>query len=163
VAVSLAAQTAAPERGQLDANPTVFAVLAAINAAGYDADVDSPNNNPLRAEIRRELAARNIPSLADLRYFYRQHKQGSATADLSQYISFALSVSDPPDFSLKGRSADIPPDVQPLEGLDRLLDRFYQEANIDDLWKRAQPAFDGAIERYHEPVSNAVLQVNGFL
>lgn len=31
------------------------------------------------------------------------------------------------------------------------------------MWKRAQPAFDQEIERYHEPVSEAVLQVNGFL
>ena len=30
--------------GQLDANPTLFAVLAAANAAGYDAEIDSPTN-----------------------------------------------------------------------------------------------------------------------
>ena len=44
---------AAPaQQGQLDASPTLFTVMAAINAAGYDADLDSPNNNPLRKAVR---------------------------------------------------------------------------------------------------------------
>lgn len=161
--LALAAQGATPERNQLDANPTLFAVMAAINAAGYSTDADSPNNSPLRQTIRKELAAKNIPCLSALQDFYRQHRQDDPTADLSQYISFALSVSGPPDFALKGRMVDAPPDAAALEGFGGLLARFYQEARIEEMWKRAQPAFDQEIERYHEPVSEAVLQVNGFL
>jgi tetratricopeptide (TPR) repeat protein len=56
-----------------------------------------------------------------------------------------------------------PPDVAALNGFAPLLAKFYSEANIEDLWNRSQPAFDQAIERYHEPVAEAVLQVNGFL
>jgi tetratricopeptide (TPR) repeat protein len=131
--------------------------------AGYDADIASPNNNPLRETIRKELAARQIPSLAALKDFCRQHRHNDTTADLSQYISFALSVNGPPDFEPKGRAADVPPDAQALDGFGPLLGRFYREANIEDLWNQSQPAFDQVIERYHEPVSEAVLQVNGFL
>ena len=47
--------------------------------------------------------------------------------------------------------------------MSRLLAAFYKEANIDDLWKRSQPAIDQYIARYHEPVTNAVLQVNGYM
>jgi tetratricopeptide (TPR) repeat protein len=158
-----AAQAAAPERGQLDASPTLFAVMAAINAAGYDADTASPNNSPLRETIRKELAAKNIPSLPALKNFYVEHRQSDATAGLSQYISFALSVDGPPAFALKGRTVDAPPDVAALEGFAPLLAKFYREAAIDDLWNRSQPAFEQTIERYHEPVAAAVLQVNGFL
>jgi len=158
-----AAQAATPERGALDASPTLFAVMAAINAAGYDADIASPNNSPLRETIRKELAGKQIPSLPDLTGFYAAHRQKDATADLSQYISFALSVDGPPAFASKGRTVETPPDVTPLDGLGPLLAKFYREANIEDLWKRSQPAFEQAIERYHEPVAEAVLQVNGFL
>src|SRR5438477_11501469 len=66
----MAARAAAPPAGQLDASPALFTVMAAINAAGYDAEIASPNNHPLRAEIRKELAARNIPSLKALTEFY---------------------------------------------------------------------------------------------
>ena len=46
--VALAARAGTPERGQLDASPTLFTVMAAINLAGYDADLSSPNSDPLR-------------------------------------------------------------------------------------------------------------------
>ncbi len=137
--------------------------MAAINAAGYDADAASPNNNPLRNKIRKALAAKDISSLRQLKDFYREHSKNDPTADLSQYISFALSVDGPPDFSTKGRAVEMPPDAATLDGLSNLLSKFYEEANLEELWKQSQPAFDQAIERYHEPVSNAVLEVNGFL
>lgn len=161
--VALAARAGTPERGQLDASPTLFTVMAAINAAGYDADVSSPNNDPLRAAIRKELAGKNIPSLKALKQFYIEHRQGNASANVNQYISFALSVDGPPAFALKGRMVDAPPDVALLEGLGPLMAAFYREAGIEELWNRSQPALEQAIERYHEAAAAAVLQVNGYL
>src|SRR5205814_7929064 len=46
--LAMAARANADDRGQLDASPTLFTVMAAINAAGYDAELASPNNHPLR-------------------------------------------------------------------------------------------------------------------
>lgn len=163
VLAALAAQAGTPERGQLDASPALFTVMAAINAAGYDADLSSPNNHALRAELRKELAGKHIPSLRTLQDFYAEHRQRDATADLSQYISFALSVDGPPAFALKRPEGKSPPDAESLEELGPLLAAFYREAHIDEAWKRAQPAFEQAIERYHEGVADAVLQVNGYL
>jgi len=137
--------------------------MAAINAAGYDADIASPNSSALRETIRKELAARQIPSLPALKEFYLAHRQADATADLSQYISFALSVKEPPKFELKSRTVEAPPDVAALDGFSPQLARFYREARIEELWNQAQPAFDQIIERYHEPLAEAVLQVNSFL
>lgn len=137
--------------------------MAAINAAGYNADVDSPNNSPLRETIRKQLAGKNIPSLAALKDFYREHRLADPMADLNQYISFALWVDGPPNFEPRGRSVEVPPDAAPLDGLGPLLARFYDEAGLEDLWNQSQPAFEQAIDRYHEPVAEAVLQVNGFL
>ena len=137
--------------------------MAAINAAGYDTEAASPNNDPLRDTVRKQLASMNIPCLGALRDFYRQHHKDDPTADFNQYVSFALAVDGPPTFELKGRAVDAPPDVAALEGFSSLLAKFYREANIEELWNNSQPAFDRAIERYHEPVSAAVLQVNSFL
>jgi tetratricopeptide (TPR) repeat protein len=149
--------------GELDASPALFTVLAAINAAGYDAEVDSPNNHPLRDAIRNHLAEKNLPSVAALKTFFQEHRQKNDTLEVSQYISYALVVDGPPMFEYKVRSVEIPPDVVPLEGLSTLLTRFYREANIEDLWNRSQSAFERAIERYHEPVRKAVLDVNAYL
>ena len=50
-----------------------------------------------------------------------------------------------------------------MEGTLKLLAAFYKEGNIDNLWQRSQPAIDQYIARYHEPVTSAVLQVNGYM
>jgi tetratricopeptide (TPR) repeat protein len=161
--MTLTVPAAMSEGGQLDASPGLFTVMAAINAAGYAADLSSPNNHPLRDAIRAELAKRNIPSLPAIKDFFSRHRKSNDTAELNQYISFALTAGGPPDFAIKHRDVEIPPDVVPIQALSPLLAAFYKEANIEDLWKRSQPAIDRYIERYHEPVSEAVLQVNAYL
>jgi tetratricopeptide (TPR) repeat protein len=149
--------------GQLDASPTLFTVMAAINAAGYDAGIDSPSNHPLRKAIRDELAKRNIPSLAALKQFYAKHRMRTDTAELGQYISFALSCAGPPTFEIAKREVEVPPDALALQELSPLLAAFYKEANIPDLWKRSQPAIDQYIALYHRPVVDSVQQVNAYL
>ena len=151
------------ETGQLDASPSLFTVMAAINAAGYRADWSSPNNHPIRFAVQTELAKRDIPSLGPLKEFFESHRKKNDGLELSQYISFALSCTGPPGFEFAIRDVEIPPDAMPLRDLSRLLAAFYREANIEDLWKRSQPAIEQYIARYHEPVTNAVLQVNGYL
>lgn len=163
LAVALTARAAPAETGQLDASPTLFTVMAAVNAAGYDADLNSPNNHPIRQQIRDEIAKRNPPSLLALKEFVAKHHLSNPTAELGQYISFALSVGPPPTFAFKEREMDIPPDAAALRGLAPLLATFYKEADIEDLWKRSQRAIDQYIARYHEPVTDAVLQVNLYL
>ena len=159
-AVAALQARAAEQHGQLDASETLFAVLAAINAGGYDADLASPANHPLRAMIRKELATKKLPVMLDLKYFIQKHRKADPTSDLSQYISFALAVKGPPDFESRFRTVDRPPDVEAMDGFQDVMVRFYREANIEELWKKSQPAFDQAIDRYHGPVSDAILQVN---
>ncbi len=163
LAVAVPWLAGAQQLGQLDASPTLFTVMAAINAAGYDAGLSSPNNHPLRNAIRAELARREIASLPALKAFFAKHRRRNDTLELSQYISFALSAHGPPDFQITLRPAEIPPDVSPLDGFSKLLASFYKEANIDDLWKRSQRAIDQYIEAYHAPVTDAVTQVNAYL
>jgi tetratricopeptide (TPR) repeat protein len=160
-ALPLAAAPA--ETGQLDASPSLFTVMAAINAAGYKADLSSPANHPLREAVQKELAKRNVPTLAALKEFFDKHHRKNDTLELSQYISFALACNGPPNFEFTQRDVDIPPDVSGMRELSRLLAAFYKEADIPDLWKRSQPAIEQYLARYHEPVTNSVLQVNGYM
>jgi tetratricopeptide (TPR) repeat protein len=163
LALACGARAASPELGQLDASPALFTVMAAINAAGYDAGLDSPSNHPLRTEIRAQLASHNIPSLAAIKEFYARHKRSDPAQELSQYISFGLSCGGPPDFGFKQREIDVPPEVSSMTDLSPLLARFYQEADIESLWKRAQGDIDRYIQRYHNLVADAVLQSNVYL
>ena len=144
-------------------NISLFSTLAAINAAGYDAGIDSPLNQhyQVRTQIRDELAKRKIPTLSELRAFYKEHKKPTDTGDLSQYISFALLASGPPDFKLP--DGQLPPDVEPLRPLSQILASFYKEANLEDLWNRSQPAYKAAISEYQDTVIGSVFEANGYL
>ncbi len=163
LAVAFLARAEQQELGQLDASPNLFTVMAAINAAGYNADIDSKLNSPVRDAVRAELAKRKIPSLPALKEFFEKHRRHSDTEELSQYISFALTAKGPPDFAITQREVEIPPDVSGMTELSGLLASFYQEAGIENLWRASQRYVDDYTRFYHTPVTNAVLSVNAYL
>jgi tetratricopeptide (TPR) repeat protein len=151
------------ENLQLGANENLFAVLAAINAAGYDEGISLPDNSPLRRQLRDFLAKQNIAVLPDLSRYYRKHMLKNGLQDLSQYISYALSVTGPPDFAWRTRDVDVPPDAMALSGFTPLLVDFYRQANIADLWNRSRPDFDQEMEKYHSPLVSTTSAVTGYL
>ncbi|MDX1980562.1 MAG: hypothetical protein SFV51_09860 [Bryobacteraceae bacterium] len=162
--VSLAAwqPLAAAGEGQLDSSPTLFSVLAALNAAGYDADLDSPSNHALRKAVRNHIAAKRLPVVDEIRRYIRERRPENDTQLLSLYISFALAV-EAPTFKYRMRRNDLPPEVAALAEFPDLMKRFHEDAGIDQIWRASQPAIDAVIERYHEPVARAVLEANAYL
>jgi hypothetical protein len=152
-----------PPPGQLDGSKSLFAVMAAINAAGYDADLNSPSNHPLRAQLRQSLAARELKSVAFLKRFFAAHRKPQARDELGQYITFALSVDGPPSFKWRYSTDRTPPAASALEELAPLLSDFWKEANLEREWQAAQPAYDSVIAKYHEPATDALLQANLYL
>ncbi len=153
----------AAEQGQLDSDVTLFTVLAAINVAGYDYGLDSPSGSPVRAAVREDLRDFRGPSLELLKNFYQQKQLADPSQNLGQFVSFALQTTGPPEFKFRVPYPEVSPDAQPLHGMSRMLADFYREAEIEKLFARHQPAFDKEIERYHEPVTHAVLEANGYL
>jgi len=147
----------------LDGNPTLFAVLAAINAAGYDTEIDSPTNNPLRKSLRDHLATRNIPSLPALRRYVRDHHLPNPTDDLGQYISWALLNKGAPTFAAAMPNFPPPADADRLHDFAPLLSAFYEQADVAKLWELSQPAYDAALAEYTDPVSQALQGVNSYL
>jgi tetratricopeptide (TPR) repeat protein len=151
------------ENIQLGANQNLFAVFAAINAAGYDEGLSLPDNNPLRLQLREYLSKQSIPVLPELQRYYRKHMQRNGVQDLSQYISYALSVAGPPDFRWRTRDVEVPPDAMALVEFTPLLIDFYRQANLEELWNRSQPAYDKEMEKYHAPLLAMITAADGYL
>src|SRR5215469_457493 len=89
------------DSGELDASPTMFTIMAAIQAAGYNADLSSSMNSPLREQVVATVAKQNIPSLTKIKEFYDRHRKQNDTDELAQYISFGLFAGPPPAFTFK--------------------------------------------------------------
>src|SRR6185312_15711391 len=124
---------------QLDGNEALFTVLAAINAAGYDDQINAASTHVFRHTLRTELAARNLDSVFELKRFFRDHKLSDPIAELNRYISYALLINGPPLFDYRDPDMVRPPDATAIEGLSPLLVAFYKEAGIGEFWQRAQP------------------------
>lgn len=99
----------ATETLSLEANETLFCVMAAINAAGYDEGANLPDNSPLRKQLRDYLASQKIEVLPELKQYYRRHMQKNGLQDLSQFTSFAFAVTGPPDFGGRDGTWKSPP------------------------------------------------------
>jgi len=126
----------------LETNETLFTVLTAINTCGYDQELNT--SDPLRKEIRSEVAkavantAGAQEVVAPLCAFYRQHQSPDPARDLSQYISLALYLDEPPTFAPKVKQAELPPDAGVVADLVPLMQAFYQKINLHAIWQRNQ-------------------------
>ena len=149
----------AAERGQLDANVSLFTVMTAINAAGFDEALDSPSNHPLRKKIRDLIAKKKLASVEDLKKFYAAHPN----IGFSQYVSYAMVLEGPPKFNFVKTMKELPPDALAAGGMSQILERFWQEAELEGIWKEIQPAFEELFAQYQEPVSQELLRANALL
>jgi len=156
----------------LETSETLFSVMAAVNACGYDSELASsdPVRERVRAEVARALAtsgaSASLPATRgseDLCQFYRDHQQPDASQNLAQYVSLGLNLNGPPEFSTAVREADLPPDASYVLGLAPLLQRFYRAAGLHAIWQAHQQEYEGLVERYHEPISNMLLQTDLYL
>src|ERR1700691_2646165 len=84
----------------LETSEALFTVLTSINTCGYDQELSV--SDPLRAQIRSEVAkaientagAQDV--VAPMCLFYRQHQSGDPSRDLSEFVSLALYLEEPP-------------------------------------------------------------------
>lgn len=153
----------AQTQNQLDASPALFTVMAAINAVGYNADLASPSNHPLRRAMREAVEKLNPPSLGPIRKFYESHLQENPQQQLSQYISFGLCLQDPPSFKFRYPDAELPPDVRALAGFETLLKKFYEEARIASLWRQSQQPIEDLLAPYQARIIQDVQQASLYL
>jgi len=148
----------------LDTNEQLFCVLAAINAAGYDAGAESATGGSTRNEVRAYLAGQKVLVLPELRRFYANHQLANDTAaDLGEYVSLALLMGPPPSFSTTIPLKELPPDAKDVSELIPLLKSFYEQADLLELWSRVQPFYEAEIERYSDAVRKGISLSDAYL
>ncbi|HEX8926913.1 MAG TPA: hypothetical protein VF786_14030, partial [Terriglobales bacterium] len=123
----------------METDEALFAVMASINACGYDQDL--AGSHPLRDRIRAEVVqAVRTPqaqqALAAMCAFYVDHEQTEASRQLAQYVSLALNMGPASDFPLKAPEADLPPDAVYVLGFAPLVQKFYNAASLGEIWTR---------------------------
>jgi hypothetical protein len=154
-------------KATVDTSETLFTVLAAMNACGFNEDLQQ--SDPLRLQIRAELGRATQATLGAsdatraVCQFYSDHRQGDQSHDLAQYISLALNLGPAPEFKPTIKEADMPPDASYVLGLVPLLPAFYKTAGLHDIWLRHQNEYSGLIEQFHTPIANLLSATDLYL
>ncbi len=151
----------------LDTSETLFAVLTAMNACGYDVDLNSSDAQRLniRAEVQKNLksSAEAQQAAATMCAWYEAHRERDPAHDLSQYVSLALYLQGPPNFLPKVKEDDLPPDAAPIAGFSKLLEDFYNRDGLHGIWERHRADYAAIVERYHIPLAKMVFDTDIYL
>ncbi|HMK30649.1 MAG TPA: tetratricopeptide repeat protein [Terriglobales bacterium] len=151
----------------LDASETLFSVLTAINACGYDHELGV--SDPMRSRVRQEVNAHLQGSSAaaavrdQMCRFYDDHQQDDPARTVAQYISLGLNLGPPPDLAPRVKEADMPPDAAYVLAFVPLLARFYRAADLHQIWSAYQPDYQALFERFHEPLASMLLNTEVYL
>jgi tetratricopeptide (TPR) repeat protein len=154
-------------KASLDTSETLFTVMAAMNACGYDQELSA--SDPLRSQVRAEVAqaVAASPEAAEAQRqvcaFYRDHQQPDPSRDLAQYVSLSLYLGEPPQFAITTKEADLPPDAAYILGLVGPLRTFYDAAGLHKVWTNHIASYDALIERFHDPIARVLTQTDYYL
>ncbi len=161
-----AQEETAPQRNfgiSVQASPQIFATMCALDAAGLDADESTLSEMPARLALRGDLLKMHGTATEALRQFYKDHALESPTETLSHYITFALIAGPPPAFEMPGDPQQLPPDVLTIDGFQKVLEDFYQEAHLDLRWAKIEPEYEPAVDRYRALVRSTVTVSDAYL
>lgn len=151
----------------LDTSETLFAVLAAINTCGYDADLNrsDPQRLNIRAEVQRNLQASDeaTQAMTAMCDWYRANQARDAAHDLSQYVSLSLYLGGPPQFLPRVKEDELPPDASPIGGFGALLEKFYDKAGLHGIWLRHRANYAALAERYNKPLAKMIFDTDIYL
>jgi hypothetical protein len=151
----------------LETSETLFTVLTVINTCGYDQELNT--SDPLRRQIRSEVAkaventAGAQAVVAPMCLFYRQHAAPEPAHDLSHYVSLALYLGEPPDFTLKVKATELPPDAAVVADIVPLMKAFSQKIGLHDIWERHRVRYTELTEIYHAPLAKMTFDTEIYL
>lgn len=160
-ALSAAAQE---PRMSLEHSEPLFAVMASINACGYDQDINEslPIRNQIRADIVKAAASRESQlALQQMCQFYVEHRQPDPSRNLSQFVSLSLTLGS--DLTPRVKESDMAPDASFVLGFLPLMRTFYQTAELGKIYRKYSPAYDQLIGSYHEQVSALLISTDLYL
>jgi len=151
----------------LETNEPLFDMGAALNACGYDADLDK--SAPVRAEVRADMNTA-LAASADAREsrdalcaYIALHHLNDAGLNVGQYVSLALYLSPPPSLTPNLDETELPPQAAQVVNILPLLRTFAEDVDLHFIWVHHRAEYEALQARVHDPMVHAVLDTNIYL
>ena len=151
----------------LEVSEPLFEVAAALNACGYDADLDK--SAPVRAEVRAEMnealaSSETARASRDaLCAYITQHHLADTGLNVGQYVSLSLYLSPPPELTPNVDEADLPPQAAQVVNVLPLLRTFADETQLHIIWVRHRAEYEALVAGVHDPMVKTILNANLYL
>ena len=151
----------------LETSESLFDLGVALNACGYDADLD--RSAPVRGEVRAELnatlaASEEARTSRDaLCQYVTQHKLLDSGLNVGQYVSLSLYLSPPPELTPNLPEVDLPPQAAQVVNVLPLLRTFAENAKLHLIRLHHRAEYEKLVERVHDPMTRAILNTNIYL
>ncbi|MFN0123638.1 MAG: hypothetical protein ACKV2V_24315 [Blastocatellia bacterium] len=142
----------------------VIVMMAALNMAGYDYETGDRPLSALRQQIREDLKNMRPELIRRLRDYFLSHRRGRAdAASVAPYLSLALSLTEPPAFSLEIAADRLPEDVREILDFTLILEDFYRETNFGRLMPRYVAASEKVAQAYLPVTAQTAAMVLSYL
>jgi hypothetical protein len=151
----------------LETSEPLFEMAAALNACGYDADLDT--SMPVRAEVRADMnealaASESARASRDaLCAYVRLHRLNDMGMDVGQYVSLSLYLSPPPELTPNVDETELPPQAAQVVNVLPLLRAFSSAIDLHYLWLKHRPEYEVVAARVHDPMTQMILATNIYL
>jgi hypothetical protein len=158
-----APQSSAAGGVSVESSPQLFAVMCALNAGGLEVNPSFSSGAEDWAALHDRLKHVQGPATDALRQFYRDHALAEPGETMSRFISFALVVGPPPNFTYQIDHEMLPPDVLSIENFDEILRNFYKDAHLSVEWTQMSKDYEREVERYERPVRQTTFIASTYL
>ena len=138
----------------LETNEPLFQLAAALNACGYDADLDK--SDPVRAKVRADMnetlaASEEARNARDkLCAYIRLHHLNDTGLDVGQYVSLAVYLSPPPELTPNVDITQLPPPAAAVVNVLPLLRDFSEAIQLHIIWLRHRPEYEAIQARVQD-------------
>lgn len=165
---------------QISPDPRLVAMMAALDAAGWDPTPEGASPSVFRAAVRRDTAALDPILRGRMREFFERYAlkdvpDDPKTTDVNEaarytpadqaarYISLAYTLGQPPAFDAPQRSDDLPSGVLDVLDFVPLLREFYKQSGMDARMSTYVQQHRAAGERLREPSIDMARAVLAYL
>ena len=159
--------TAGGSATTLETSEPLFDLAVALNACGYDADLDhsDPLRKAVRADVDAAIAASPDAQAAHtaLCAYVHKHDLADPGLNLAQYISLSLYLSPPPELTPTVDETELPPDSTQVVNILPLLRTFNQTAELHTIWVKYRPQYEELVALVHDPLTHIILNTNRYL
>ncbi len=153
----------------LESNESLFDVVVALNACGYDADL--ADSHPVRGEVRADVeAAVSGPAGVKAKAaedklcgYIHEHELSDKGRELAQYVSLGLYLTPPPALTTIADETDMPPDALAVVNVLPMLRGFAEAAGLHLIWLKHHAEYEAITNALHEPVRDVVFGTNAYL